>query len=235
MNQLPDFTAHFLGRHFRRVKPQEVNAPVLRKQFLQLRNDLPLHVGGQLLGVFIGIIPRIASSCLHRPVGRYVRVFPIASQRIIETEFQSFLPACLGQFLHGIFTPRGTFHDVVVAALGIVHGKAVVMLGSNNDITHARPASVLRPLAGVELRRIEIIGYPRVLLQRNTFVQHEVFSSLGGMSFPIAGGLRVESPVQEQSEFGIPEPSQRGGISRLRIGHRYHQTSQQGKAGTFQS
>ena len=123
-----------------------------------MRQHLAVDVCLKVLIVLIGKIPRIASAGFGRPVGGDIRVFPVSSQGIIETEFQSLLTAFVGQFFHRVACKRGTGNDVVIAACRVIHGKSVMVLGGDDDIFHAGFFGSLYPFSGVELGRVEVIG-----------------------------------------------------------------------------
>ena len=54
--------------------------------------------------------------------------------------------------------PGRRLHDVVIADLGIKHRKAVVMLGGDDDVSHAGFFGEFDPGIGIELHRIEMAG-----------------------------------------------------------------------------
>ncbi len=71
--------------------------------------------------------------------------------------------------------------------------------------------SELHPGLGVELGGIELRGKLLVLLHRNSGIVHDPFAEAGDrLSFPLAGGNGIQTPVNEQAELGLAEPSHFG-------------------------
>ena len=101
----------------------------------------------------------------------------------------------------------GGSDDVEGIGLGIEHGKAVVVLGGNNDVFLAsgfgERDDVMRiEASGVEFRRKSfIVGY------RDGGAVHDPLADTGDLfAVPGSCGDRVEPPVDEHAETGRPPP-----------------------------
>ena len=62
------------------------------------------------------------------------------------------------QIPHHILSPRGGLDDVVVGSLGVEHGEAVVMAGSDRHIAGSGILERLHPFLGVVESRVESGG-----------------------------------------------------------------------------
>ena len=102
-----------------RVEPDQPHRAVLGEQLAQLRLDLALQVGGEVL-LFRGEVPVVAGAA---------GIMPILVLGVVETERDARRAACVRQFGQRIASERGGIHDIVGAARRLVQGEPVVMLG----------------------------------------------------------------------------------------------------------
>ena len=121
----------------------------------------------------------------------------------------SALRAGVGQLLQHVALERRRVDDVVRADLRLEHREPVVVLGGDDDVLHARVLRELDPRVGVELDRVELRGELLVLLHRDLRAVHDPLAEAErALPLPLAGGNRVEAPVDEEAVLGLAEPVQ---------------------------
>ena len=101
--------------------------------------------------------------------------------------------AGVGQHFENVFSVRGV-HDVEISIFGVPHAEAVVMLGGKADIFHAGPLGQQNPLFGVILHGIKFSGQRFIFFAGQIIARKGLFLKLG---------QRIDSPVNEQAEFGL--------------------------------
>src|SRR6266568_446471 len=95
--------------------------------------------------------------------------------------------------------------DFVVGELRVPQAEAVVVLGGDDGVAHARVDRRLRPSGGVEEIGIEVIEIPLVVL---------IGQLLSALDPLVAGRQRVQAPVEEEPQtcFGPPGGARGGGL-----------------------
>ncbi len=89
----------------------------------------------------------------------------------------------------------------------MVHGEAVVMLAGDHDVLHPGILRHLDPFVRVEFDGIELAGEFLVFGHRDLGAVHDPLADAGdGFAVPLARRNGIQAPVNEQSEFCIPEP-----------------------------
>src|SRR5580704_18925373 len=83
-------------------------------------------------------------------VGRATRRSPILILRIVEAELHALLAALFGQFADRIPMKGCGCDDIKRIGLGIEHGKAVMMLGGDDDVFHAGRLGEGNNVMGIE-------------------------------------------------------------------------------------
>ena len=165
--------------------------------------DLRLRLVAQILiEVLLGLVgeevPGVAGA---------VRLVPVLRLRVVEPQAHAVFRARGGELLEHVALERRGVDDVVRADLRVVEREAVVMLRGDDDVFHARVFRELHPLVGVELDRIELPGELLVFLHRDLRAVHDPLADAGNAAaFPLAGGNRVEPPVNEEAVLRLVEP-----------------------------
>lgn len=108
----------------------------------------------------------------------------------------------LGELLQRV-TGIGSDLHVVIADAAAVDGKAVVMLGSDDDVFGPGGAEEVGPFGGVELDGVELADKFVVLGLRDLkFVTGPLMAADDG----------IGAPMDEDAEFGIAEPASSFGV-----------------------
>ena len=115
-------------------------------EFKNLWNGFFIHIFPRLGQKFRIVIPPVramqqfvASRIIVIPVvAGGVFLAPIEGVRIIKAKLEAMRFAGGPQFLHGIAPKRSCLDDIVIGDPGIIHGEAVMMLGRNDEVAHAR-------------------------------------------------------------------------------------------------
>jgi hypothetical protein len=106
--------------------------------------------------------------------------------------------------------PGSGVHHVVIVDFGRPHGKAVVMLGGNDDIFHSGVPGKAHPGIGIEIRWIKITGdFPAINRARNF---HDALDMLGitpdRFALPGAAGIGIDAPMNEHAKPRVTPPSE---------------------------
>ena len=81
------------------------------------------------------------------------------------------------------------------------------MLGSDRQILHARILGKLGPLIGVEFDWIEFFSQQFIFFDRDLGPIHDPFAeSRYRFVLPRSGRDRIQTPMNEQPEFGFTKP-----------------------------
>ena len=83
--------------------------------------------------------------------------------REVEGELDAELVALGGQLLHRVFAVVGLLDDVVVGRLRVPHGEAIMVLGRNHQVLHARVVDRLTDRRGIEVGG-QVLGLQQVVL-----------------------------------------------------------------------
>jgi hypothetical protein len=75
------------------------------------------------------------------------------------------------------------------------------MLGSDDDVAHARAFGGLHPGVGVEVGRIPVRGNSGVLIERNFRILLDPFSAPQFLALICPALDRIDAPMQEQAEL----------------------------------
>ena len=137
-----------LGRGATHVEPEFGDGAVVGEQLGELGLDDGRHQ------LFVnGVDVAVGFGCLLRPV----------DDREVEGELDSELVALSRQLLHGILAVVGLLDDVVVGRGRVPHGEAVVMLGRDHQVGHARVVDRLADGRGVEVGG-QVLGLGQVVV-----------------------------------------------------------------------
>ncbi len=125
LHQIHHLLAFFLCRPHGGIEPDQGDVSILGQKLPKLREAFPFQVCAViLLGIVLSVdVP--------------VRIVPVLRLGIIESQLHVILVAGFPELSHDIPAVRGGFYHIVIAALGIPHRKAFMMLGSKDDILHA--------------------------------------------------------------------------------------------------
>ena len=110
--------ALFQGNRDGGVEPYQADRSVLREQLAHLGFGFVFEIIGEVFGRGVKI----------PVVTRGVGVVPVLILRIVEAEANAVFLTGFGEVCHNIFAVRRGIDNVVVAARGVIHGKAVVVL-----------------------------------------------------------------------------------------------------------
>ena len=137
-----------LGRGATHVEPEFGDGAVVGEQLGELGLDDGRHQ------LFVnGVDVAVGFGCLLRPV----------DDREVEGELDSELVALSRQLLHGILAVVGLLDDVVVGRGRVPHGEAVMMLGRDHQVGHARVVDRLADGRGVEVGG-QVLGLVQVVV-----------------------------------------------------------------------
>ena len=112
------------------------------------------------------------------------------------------------EFFQRIAMERRGVVDVVLADQRVVHGEAVMMLAGDDDVLHP---GVLRPsctqASASNFTGLNCFARCSYSLHRNLGAVHDPLADAGDrFALPLAGGDRIQAPVDEQAELGVAEP-----------------------------
>jgi hypothetical protein len=107
------------------------------------------------------------------------------------------------QHAQDVFAVGSGIHHIVIAHLGVVHGKTIVVLGGNGDVAHPCLFHHGYPFIRIELGGIEKSGQLFVLHDGNVLSFHDPFGD-ALVASPCHDG--VYTPVHKKSVFVILEP-----------------------------
>src|SRR4029453_8967248 len=83
------------------------------------------------------------------------------------------------------------------------------MLRGDDDVLHAGIQRELHPVVGLEPHRIELGGQLLVLANRNLRAVHDPLAEAErSLALPLAGGDRIQAPVNEEPVLRLAEPLQ---------------------------
>ena len=190
----------------REVEPDDVDLAVVGQQFANLvLHVLPVdrHVAPRVELLVVGRVGRALRVVAVDRVGRMVPV----EERVVEPDAQPLRAERVHPRLQEVAL-RGRVGRLVVGDRRVEQGEALVVLGRDDRVLHAGALRLPRPLARVVQVRVEQVevllvlgvGHPLVLLDPL-----------------VAGGLRVEAPVNEHPEPRVGPPGQ----ARLLLGRRF--------------
>ena len=183
------------------VEPEDVDLPVLREQL----RHLVAHVLGVLADVALLVHLRdfrggaVAQRMLR--VDRELRMVPV-EERVVEADAQALGAEGVDDLAQQVAL-RGRVRRLVVGELAVPEAEALVVLRGDDEILHAGALGGAGPFLRVEQVRVEVLEVLAVVLGRDLFV---VLDPL------VAGGHRVEAPVDEHPEAGFGEPVGAGGF-----------------------
>lgn len=181
---------------------------VLSEQLTDLRDDFVLEVAVEVFLALVGEVPIVADA---------VGLVPVLGLRIVEAQPDALALAGRRQFLHGVAMEGRRVDDVVLAGLGVEHGKTVVMFSGDDDVLHAGVLGDGDPLVRVEPDGVEFIGEFLVVFDGNFGVVHDPLADAGDFfAIPIAGGQRIEAPVDEHAETRVAPPVEAAFAFRVR-------------------
>src|SRR6267142_1558156 len=102
---------------------------------------------------------------------------------------------------------RCRFYDVEATDFRIVHGEAIVMFGSDDEILHPGILCDLHPLFGVKFDGVELPRQGFILRHGDLRSIHYPFAETWNeLPFPLPRRNRIESPVNEHSETRFTKP-----------------------------
>ena len=183
---------------FPSVKPEHRDRSVAGQQLANLL--------ARIIGVFRDVSLQVAAAVKAGLVvlGRHLRVVPIWN-RVEESELEAGLPKCRRQLLERVPFPRGGLDHIVIRLARVKHAEAFVVLGGDHHVFHPRASHQLRPLLRIELRRTKL---PRILCVKGIGQSCLLLNPLAVicLASPLAGGNRVQAPVDKQTELRIAEP-----------------------------
>jgi hypothetical protein len=108
--------------------------------------------------------------------------------------------------------------DIVVTHRRIVHRKAIVVLGGDDQVAHPGLLNRAHPLVGIELHRVEFLdGLAAIDILRDFANTLNVFGvAADRFPLPYTGKLSVDSPVHETAKTRLTPPCQPRVASLLR-------------------
>ncbi len=159
------------------------------------------HLAAQVLGIF-GLVARLVQlravgMAAHRVqvVDDELRVMPV-DDRMVEADFHVLAAESIGHRPDEVFAAGGV-GGVVIGQRRVEQAEAVVVLGGDDEVLHARPGGGFRPDLGVVQVRVEVLEIPVV----------DVIGDLLDMLHPfVPGGEGVDAPVDEETETILLEP-----------------------------
>ena len=168
------------------VKPNGSYRTIISQQFRQL-------IVHELIIAF-PVSLRIRTSCTTSCTSPRI-IFPRpVKMRVVEMEFDSLFAASCCQLLDDIPLKGSCLHDIEVRILGIEHGEAVMMAGSQTDIFSSRCFDGSHPLIRIKLGGIETACQFGILFIIQIIICHS----------PLTGGKHgIQSPMKENTEFII--------------------------------
>ena len=195
LDQIVDATALFLGHAHGRVEPHQADLAVVGQQFAQL---------GQAL---VAVVLAVVLLAVGLAVAKAVFLVPVLRLRVVDAQFHPRLAAGVGQLAERVAAKGRGIYDVVGGAAGMVHGKAVVMLGGEDDVLHARILRQTHDGPGVEALRVKLFGQRAVFLHGYLQMAHDPLGHLRRLlALPFAAEQRIQPPVDEHAEAGVLPP-----------------------------
>jgi len=156
----------------RRVEPDAGDGTVVGQQLLDLRHRLAPKVAREVAALRREV-PRVADR---------VALVPVLRLRVVEPQTQAFGPARIRQLPERVAAEGRGVHDVVRADRGLEHGEAVVVLGRDHDVPHARGLGQPDPLESIEPRGVETPGDLLIFRHRDFGALHH---PLGDAEVPL--------------------------------------------------
>ena len=149
---------------------------------------------------------------------------PVAG-RVIPAEFQAMAMGGVGQLAADVAMEGRRGDAVVGAELRGPHREAVVMLGGEDDVFHARALGQPHPGVGVELHRVEALVKVVVDVGRHRFIAAKVVRMADARPTDFLAAEARWSPVDEHPEPRVAPPRQPrvalglsfGGVQRGRL------------------
>ncbi|OPZ86709.1 MAG: hypothetical protein BWY76_00820 [bacterium ADurb.Bin429] len=193
------------------VKPEDIHLAEFGEQLA--------HLAAQILG-----IARLRAVCVHFVAVRRVAIradmrindvvgmVPV-NERVVEPHAHPLFSEGIHHRVQQVAARRRVWR-LVIGELAIPQAEALVMLGCDDEVLHPRAGGGARPRPRVVEIRIKVPEVDVVDFIRNLLV----------MLHPlVAGGQRIQAPVNEEAKTVMDEP---GGIARGGQGlHDIHQCS----------
>ncbi|MPM66580.1 hypothetical protein SDC9_113490 [bioreactor metagenome] len=170
------------------VKPQQIDRSILGQQLPHLIVEI-LRVGREVAS---GGMPAQGMA----RIDHIIRVMPVG-QRIVDADFQPFRPEGVDNPPQQVAPAAGRGGGLVIGELRIPQTEAVMVLGGDHHVFHARGAGQLRPCGRIEKIGLEILDIFAVILVAEFLVRLLPFA---------ARSERVDSPVEKEAEPGLMEP-----------------------------
>ena len=187
-----------LGDQNGRVEPDQPNGSVSGEQLFQLGLDLLAQIAVEVTPGRVREVPVIAGS---------IRLVPILVLGVVEAQPYAAIPTGLRELFQRVPAERRRVDDVVVARRRVVHRKPLVVLRGDHEVLHAGFLGQPDARGRVELGGIEPRGELLVLGDGYARARHDPRAEAGNvLSLPLAGGNRVEAPVDEHAESGRTPP-----------------------------
>ena len=135
-------------------------------------------------------IPVVGRQVMAIPfIGCATRRRPILVLRVVEAELDALLPALLRKFTNGVAVKRRCRNDVKRIRLRIEHGKAVMMLGGDDDVFHACRFRERDDIVRTERGRVELRRKLLVVCDRDGARVHDPLTDTGDLcALPGSGG-----------------------------------------------
>ena len=147
------------------------------------------------------------------PVGLGGLLRPV-DDREVEGELDAELVALGGQLLHRVFAVVGLLDDVVVGRLRVPHGEAVVVLGRDHQVGHARVVDRLADGCGIEVGG-EVFGLGQVVVGGNVFPGLDLLGVTHALavSVVVAAVDGVDAEVHEHAVLELLPVGDFGGVA----------------------
>ena len=201
------------------VEPDQAQRPVLGQQLPHLGLDFFLKADDVILVGVVRKIPvvgpahALAFRLLRAPVGvpggvaAPVGMGPVQVLRIIQPQLQPLFRAGLRQFADDIPAKGGCVHRVKAVRPGTEQGEALVMLGGDHQIAHARRQRQIHPFLRRKQNGIEGPGQGVIFPVGNAVFGLNPFADVAhAPAPPFPGGQGVQSPVHHHAEFCVAKP-----------------------------
>ena len=175
------------------IKPQDVDFSVIGQKLCNLIAHILcvlLHVAALALLEGIRIIP---AGMVH--VDGKLRMMPV-DQGIVESDTEPLRPEGVHIFTHQI-PAAGSIGGLVIRIFAVKQTEALMMLGGQNRVFHARGLCLPRPVTGIAEIRIEMFKIEVIFLLRNFLTGFDPF---------MACGQCVKTEVDEHSETVMGKP-----------------------------
>jgi hypothetical protein len=141
---------------------------------------------------------------------------PVLRLRVVDAEQQALLATGVPQLPDYVAMEGRGVHHVVIGHLAVPHGKTIVVLRGDDDVSHASFLCDPRPLVGTEFSRVEHPGnLLAVLRDGDPDVVHQPLAiGTRAASLVLAAECRVDPEMQEQTEGGLAPARQRRRLLR---------------------